>query len=322
MATAKRGLGRGLSALIPDEDMELFRRVARDETPQSTSDFVDKVGNNDARTNSGKSVLGQDLSRSSTKVSSAVDISSGKAQQALTTASISLEDIEPNPYQPRRTFDEAELDDLAASLREHGVIQPIVVRPSSGSDKKYQLVAGERRWRAAQKAGLLSVPAIVRSMGDLQALELALIENVQRHDISAIDAALAYRRLADEFHLSQEDISRRVGKSRSAVANTMRLLDLQPEIRKAIEDGSISEGHGRAILLAQGEAARRALLRRIIRDHLSVRDTERQARELASPNVSVSKTEARASDPRAEQIEKDYNCRPIVPFAKKNRSAS
>lgn len=280
MTTVKRGLGRGLSALIPDEEMELFRRVARNETvdlarPPSARLEAATKKKNEQRT-------AKIYSSKQANPTSATIVERTAAVASISESEVSrvaLQDIEANPYQPRRTFDEAELTDLANSIREHGVIQPVVVRPSPSGDKPYQLIVGERRWRASQRAGLEFVPAIVRPVDDLHALELALIENVQRHDISAIDSALAYRRLADEFQLSQESIAQRVGKSRSAVANTMRLLDLQPEIRKAIEERQISEGHGRAILLARGEGARRALFRKLMRDGLSVREIERLAKE-------------------------------------------
>jgi ParB family chromosome partitioning protein len=166
------------------------------------------------------------------------------------------------------------MENLANSIREHGILQPVLLRETEEAER-YELVAGERRWRAAQRAGLTQIPALVRVLDDRQSLELAIIENVQRHDISAIDTALAYQKLAQEFHLSQDDIAKRVGKSRSAIANTLRLLDLPEEVRKAIEDGTLSEGHGRAILGAPGEGARRAIFRRVVRDQLSVRDTER-----------------------------------------------
>jgi ParB family chromosome partitioning protein len=141
-------------------------------------------------------------------------------------------------------------------------------------------------------AGLDVIPAVIRRVGDQQALELALIENVQRHDITAIDAAIAYQRLAGEFHLSQEQIAQRVGKSRSAVANTLRLLDLPQEVRKAIEDGALSEGHGRAILLAPGEGARRAIFRRVLRDRLSVREAERLAQHSVTAGGASDSDEA------------------------------
>lgn len=256
----KKGLGRGLSALIPGADMEFLSRVARGDVSAEPVEAA------------------PDISAPET----AEPISATQANNAG-VQQIALDDIEANPYQPRRTFSPAELDDLAASIREHGVLQPILLRPAPHDlrGKPYQLVAGERRWRAVRAAGLTHVPAIVREVADQQALELALIENVQRHDISPLDAAVAYKRLGSEFALSQEQIATRVGKSRAAVANTMRLLDLPEDARTALEKGDLSEGHGRAILLARGEGARRALLRRILRERLSVRDTEHFARQIS-----------------------------------------
>lgn len=326
MSMSRKGLGRGLAALIPEEEMELLRRVAREDTSSEIAssivmvpkkvvnkaivapmDIADRpnlrsnkiapqVGRISSVKNSSfaakeEKVSESELSQSDTKRTAslksepviATDLGTGKMTLDGVTANMVLvSDIEPNPYQPRRYFDVDELNDLASSLREHGLIQPLLVRPNPGGALPYQLVAGERRWRAAQIAKLEEVPAIIRDVDDQQSLELALIENVQRHDISAIDAALAYKRLAQEFHLSQELIAKRVGKSRSAVANTIRLLDLQDEARKAIEEGELTEGHGRAILLANGEGARRALLRRTLRDRLSVREVERLAREIQS----------------------------------------
>jgi ParB family chromosome partitioning protein len=192
---------------------------------------------------------------------------------------VPLKQIVANPAQPRRVFSPQELDELAASIREHGILQPVLLRPlQNNSNGQYEIVAGERRWRAAQAAALTAIPAIVREMDDQQALELAIIENVQRQDISALDAAVAYRRLQQEFGLSQEEIAARVAKSRVAIANTLRLLDLPDEAQVAITQNRISEGHGRAILGAKNAAARTAILRRVIRDGLTVRQTEELAR--------------------------------------------
>lgn len=282
---AKKGLGRGLSALIPGADMEFLSRVARGEvspapietaTPSTgASATPSRTGSARATSRTLKSTAISDSTKSS---SGTPDALSPYSAASTGVQQIALDEIEANPYQPRRSFSPGELEDLAASVREHGILQPILLRPGSG-EKPFQLVAGERRWRAARAAGLAQVPAIVRDVADQQALELALIENVQRHDISALDAALAYKRLASEFALSQEQIASRVGKSRVAVANTIRLLDLPLEARNALEEGELSEGHGRAILLANGEAARRAVLRRILRERLSVRETEHFARQ-------------------------------------------
>ena len=267
----KKSLGRGLAALIPEEDMEFLRHVARQEQPELPPRSA--VGR---RSRVEKQTMPSEVSE---KRDSQPDVSREVADSNGTSAIsrvVTLSDIVANPFQPRRTFSENELEELASSIREHGVLQPVLLRPT-GVEGKYQLIAGERRWRAAQKAGLSAIPAIVRNIDDKQALELAIIENVQRHDISAIDAALAYKRLAQEFSLSQDEIAHRVGKSRSSVANTVRLLDLPPEARESIEKGAISEGHGRAILMCSTEGGRRALLRRAIRDQLSVRETERLA---------------------------------------------
>ena len=195
---------------------------------------------------------------------------------------LALSQIEANPFQPRQVWNETELNDLAASLREHGVLQPILVRPLPGNKKKrerFQIIAGERRWRAAERAEIVHIPAIVREVDDKSALELAIIENVQRHDISAVESAQAYKRLASEFKLSQEKIAARVGKSRVSITNTMRLLDLPEDALESLRKGEITEGHGRALLTSPNEGARRALLRRVVRDKLSVRETERLARE-------------------------------------------
>ncbi len=286
MATVKKGLGRGLSALIPDSDMEFLSRVARGDSSLPAVSIDDTAFQGRIEPSAGDALPGKFATpfqqrAASLEVENSIDPSTFEA----TPCWIELKHIEANPYQPRRLFADAEMQDLVASVQEHGIIQPILVRPTSSStldNPKFQLIAGERRWRASQAAGLTKIPAVVRQVSDQQALELALIENVQRHDISAIEAAKAYRRLADEFALSQERIAQRVGKSRPSIANTMRLLDLPDEAQQAIEEGAISEGHGRAILLAPGDGARRAVFRRIIRDKVTVREAEELARKSGS----------------------------------------
>ncbi|MDQ3815204.1 MAG: ParB/RepB/Spo0J family partition protein [Armatimonadota bacterium] len=285
MAGARKGLGRGLSALIPDSDMDFLSRVARGEAavvpvtpPPGAEQPIARV---DALAESTQSLNTPDDTRPDAREAAIPTEFSSKAVSEATPIWVEIERVETNPYQPRRLFSPEEMQELVESVRTHGILQPILIRPLDSTDGvlRYQLVAGERRWRAAQAVGLTHVPAIVRSVNDQQALELALIENIQRHDISPVDAARAYKRLATEFGLSQEQVAARVGKSRSAIANTLRLLDLPEEIQKAIEDGILSEGHGRAILLAEGEGARRAVFRRILRDGLSVRETEQSARQ-------------------------------------------
>lgn len=209
---------------------------------------------------------------------------------------IPLEALRPNPYQPRRRETEEGLEELADSIRRHGILQPILVRPVADG---YQIVAGERRWRAAQRAGLTSIPALVRDWSDKETLLLALIENLQREDLNPIEAAEAYQRALQEFHWTQEELAAYLGKSRAAIANTLRLLSLPPEIRQSIAEGRISEGHGRALLAISDEKERRAIWQRILRESLTVRDVERLARSLPS-----SRPRARpASDPHLEALE-------------------
>jgi ParB family chromosome partitioning protein len=185
---------------------------------------------------------------------------------------VSIELIQRNPRQPREKFDPAELENLAASIREHGVIQPLVVTP--GKNGTYTLIAGERRLQAARKAGLKSVPVVIRHATDQQLLELALIENVQREDLNPIEEAEAYQHLAKEFRMSHETIASRVGKSRVAVTNTLRLLDASAAVKQALVDGRITEGHARALLALSTAKAQENLLNQIINLDLSVRQTE------------------------------------------------
>lgn len=186
---------------------------------------------------------------------------------------IPIEEITPNPRQPRQWFGEKDLQELAESIRQHGVVQPIIVA-RTGSRPPYQIVAGERRWRAARLAGLAVIPAIIRELSPREAVEIALVENLQRADLSPLETALAYRTLIEEFGLTQSDVAERVGKSRSAVANTLRLLDAPEPIQRALASGEISEGHARALLSLPDASAQLEALR-LIRDRgLTVRQTE------------------------------------------------
>lgn len=183
--------------------------------------------------------------------------------------------MRPNPHQPRRQFDDETLDELATSIRSQGVIQPIVVRIVGDG---YEIITGERRWRAAQRAGLTSVPTVVRTASDADMLTMALVENVQREDLNPIDRALAYRRLIGDLGVSQEAVAQAVGRSRTSVSNTLRLLRLPTEIQDRIASGHLSEGHGRALLSVSNEAERHMIWRRIERDGLSVREAEELVR--------------------------------------------
>jgi ParB family chromosome partitioning protein len=189
---------------------------------------------------------------------------------------IPLEQIAPNPDQPRKSFDEQALRALADSLREHGVIQPVIVRALPGG--RYELLAGERRWRAAQLAELDRIPAVVRTAADGERLELAMIENMARQDLNPVEAARACAALVDEFGLTKEEVGRRVGKSRVAISNLVRLLELPDEVLAMLEAGTLSEGHGRAVLQAPDHTVRRRVAREARDRGLSVRQTEDLAR--------------------------------------------
>jgi ParB family transcriptional regulator, chromosome partitioning protein len=188
---------------------------------------------------------------------------------------LAVDDIRPNPYQPRRTFDEDSLAELTDSVRLVGILQPVLVRPVEDG---YELVAGERRWRAAQAAGLAVIPALVRATDDQAALAHAVVENVQRSDLNPIEEAAAYQQLITDFTLTQEEVAARVGRSRSAVANTLRLLQLGPEIQAMIINGTLSAGHARALLALPDPPARLRLAERTVAEELSVRQLEAMVR--------------------------------------------
>jgi len=193
---------------------------------------------------------------------------------------LGLNEIQPNPFQPRRVFAEAELGELAASIAEHGVLQPVVVR---ATPEGYELIAGERRFRACQILGRDVLPAVVRTATDEQMLELALIENLQREDLNPIETAFAYRAMITRLGITQEQAAQRLGKSRSAVANMLRLLDLPEDLRDSVSDGTLSSGHARALLSLDTAEAQREVAKRIAREGLSVRATEAAVKRAASP---------------------------------------
>lgn len=213
---------------------------------------------------------------------------------------IAIARISPNPYQPRKRFNPEDLASLRASIAAHGVLQPILVSETSSG---YQLVAGERRLRAAQAAGLDRIPAVIRQMVDRDTLELALVENLQRADLDAIETADAYRQLINRFGFSQDDVATRVGKARSTVTNTLRLLDLAPEVQSAVADGRLTEGHGRALGGLPAEIQSR-VLDSVIGQELSVRQTEELVRRLKEPKPAADDGPAatRQTDPDLERV--------------------
>lgn len=205
--------------------------------------------------------------------------------------------VVPNKDQPRSEFDEEALNELTESIRQFGVIQPLLVQKKGSY---YEIIAGERRWRAARKAGLKTVPAVIRDYSEKETVEVSLIENIQRQDLNAMEEARAYRRLLDEFHMTQDEVAKRVAKSRTAVTNSVRLLNLEPEVQKMVVDGELSAGHARALLGLEDLEIQRKAAEEIVRGRLSVRETELLVKELLKPHVERKKKKVN------EQLETIY----------------
>jgi ParB family chromosome partitioning protein len=252
--TKRRALGRGLSALISSGPVPVVpvRPVAG-----STKVQVDEVGTEDG----------------------AADIERPQVQYR------SIELLQPSSVQPRQSFDEAELAELSQSIKVMGILQPILVRPLKTQEGHYEIIAGERRWRAGKLANLAQVPVIIRSFSDEEASEVAIIENVQRSDLNALEEAFAYQTLADRFGLNHHQIAEKVGKDRSTITNLLRILALPPEIQDLVREGSISLGHAKALLSVKEPAAQKSLANKIIQEELSVRGLE----SIVARNVSLKK---------------------------------
>jgi ParB family transcriptional regulator, chromosome partitioning protein len=231
-----------------------------------------------------------------------VGLETKTVEQGRNQRRVPIEFLRPNPRNPRRNFVESELDELAASMRERGIIQPIVVRPVRGASDSYEIIAGERRWRAAQRAGLHVVPIVPLDVNDDEALQLAIIENVQRADLNPLEEAAGYQSLASEFGHSQDAVAKMVGKSRSHVANTLRLLKLPASVQGYIGEGKISAGHAR-MLVGQPDPER--LAREIMERGLNVRQVEAMAQERAQASGKATKTHQRSiKDPDTAALEK------------------
>lgn len=208
-------------------------------------------------------------------------------EEAKSAVKLKINDIEPNRAQPRKSFDEEALEELANSISTHGVIQPLLVRPLA--DGGYQLIAGERRWRASRMAGLTEVPVVIREMSDSEAMELALVENLQREDLNPIEEAQGLALLMETYGLTQEQAAKRVGKSRPAVANSMRLLSLPQDVLAMVERGELSAGHARTILALENAGQITALANEIVKKNLSVRETERAVKALLKGDAKKEK---------------------------------
>ena len=260
MSAKKMGLGRGLNTLIPK------------------APIVDEEGVEQVK---------KKVSRSS---------KTKKKEETKKELTLPIDKIEPNPDQPRNQFDEDTLQELADSIKQYGMLQPILVTPK---DDFYEIIAGERRWRAAKQAGLNEVPVMIRKYNENEIVEIALIENIQREDLNAIEEAVAYKRLMEEFHLKQDEIAERVSKSRTAVTNAMRLLKLDERVQDMLIQDMISPGHARTLLGIEDKDQQYNLAMRIFDEKLSVRDTEKIVKDLQKPKKEEKKKEA---DPQMEVI--------------------
>jgi ParB family transcriptional regulator, chromosome partitioning protein len=234
------------------------------------------------------------------------------------TLQVDIDLIDPSPYQPRTRFREESLEELARSIRSSGIIQPLVLRPTGN---RYQLIAGERRWRAAQRAGMDRVPAVVRQVPDELALELTLVENIQREDLNPIEQARAFERLMAEFDLRQEDVAERTGKDRATVANAVRLLKLEPQIQDLVEEGRITAGHARALLAVPDTETRMQLARRAAKGGMTVRQVERFAARLGKARPAKEQDVELDANTRdaLERLQRELGTRVILRAAAKGR---
>ncbi len=208
----------------------------------------------------------------------------GDSSKKVETNKVSITDISRNKFQPRKNFSKENLQELTNSIKEQGVIQPIVVRPDKNNDSKYEIIAGERRWLASQQAGLHEVPVVVLNVDDVKSLEFAIVENVQRQDLNAIEEARGYQRLIDEFSYNQEKLSKFIGKSRSYIANSLRLLSLSDDILLMVEDGKLSAGHARSLIGIQNPSF---IAKKIIEKKLSVRQAEALTRQFRNKKIQL-----------------------------------
>lgn len=240
-----------------------------------------------------------------------------KERKALGISEIELDKIIPNEYQPRKFFDDEKLKELAASIKEQGVIQPVIVHRTGGG---YQLIAGERRWRASRIAGLKTIPALVKEATKRELLEMALIENIQREDLNPLEAAEAYKRLQDEFKLTQEDLARRVGKERSTVTNFLRLLNLPREVKQELATGALSMGHAKALLSLERVRDQVQAATMIVRKGLSVREAEALATRLKNPSKEKKARQSHELKSVEEKLKKTLGTKvTIAPKAKGGR---
>ena len=279
MAGRKNGLGRGLDALFPEKKSVVKESVKKATVKTENKTVVPEKTTDDTTEESNRSTIGHKKTAMIVKISS----------------------VEPNVNQPRKQFDEDALLELSESIKQYGVLQPLLV-----SDKKdyYEIIAGERRWRAAKLAGLKEIPVIVKEFSEQELVEISLIENIQREDLNPVEEAMAYKRLIDEFHLKQDEIAERVGKSRTAVTNAMRLLKLSEKVQQMLIDEMITAGHARAILSIADKEKQKSIAMKIFDEKLSVRETEALVKRMLEPPKTAKKSKfSSAEDAINESLE-------------------
>ena len=279
MAGRKNGLGRGLDALFPEKKSAVKESVKKATVKTENKTVVPEKTTDDTTEESNRSTIGHKKTAMIVKISS----------------------VEPNVNQPRKQFDEDALLELSESIKQYGVLQPLLV-----SDKKdyYEIIAGERRWRAAKLAGLKEIPVIVKEFSEQELVEISLIENIQREDLNPVEEAMAYKRLIDEFHLKQDEIAERVGKSRTAVTNAMRLLKLSEKVQQMLIDEMITAGHARAILSIADKEKQESIAMKIFDEKLSVRETEALVKRMLEPPKTAKKSKfSSAEDAIYESLE-------------------
>ena len=279
MAGRKNGLGRGLDALFPEKKSAVKESVKKATVKTENKTVVPEKTTDDTTEESNRSTIGHKKTAMIVKISS----------------------VEPNVNQPRKQFDEDALLELSESIKQYGVLQPLLV-----SDKKdyYEIIAGERRWRAAKLAGLKEIPVIVKEFSEQELVEISLIENIQREDLNPVEEAMAYKRLIDEFHLKQDEIAERVGKSRTAVTNAMRLLKLSEKVQQMLIDEMITAGHARAILSIADKEKQESIAMKIFDEKLSVRETEALVKRMLKPPKTAKKSKfSSAEDAIYESLE-------------------
>lgn len=265
MTRKKRGLGRGLDALLS---------ASQTATPEVIEETV-----------------------------STPEVTSTPSSEDGTLVELGLGQLQPGQYQPRRDIQESALEELAESIKQQGLMQPIVVRPVAGSQDHYEIIAGERRWRACELAGLERIPVLIRDVADEAAIAMALIENIQRENLNPMEEAIALHRLQQEFGLTQQQVADAVGKNRTTVANLLRLMQLNTDVKRLLENGDLEMGHARALLGLDGQAQSEAAAK-VVADSLSVRETEKLIRQLNQPETSAEKTPAVTPDPDVMRLER------------------